>query len=66
MILDEIVSINTFDRGCVAKYLRHVFQIILPIDDTLALEMVDRAISINAKADANQVSIREKSKMNFM
>lgn len=54
LIINEIFALEEFDNQKLAKYLRCMFQAILPLDDSLALRVVDQAIQI--ANEGNQVS----------
>ncbi|KAM0559355.1 hypothetical protein ACHAPJ_004379 [Fusarium lateritium] len=46
LIINEIFSLEGFDNQRLAKYMRCMFQAILPLDDSLALQVVEQAIQI--------------------
>lgn len=46
LIINEIFELENFDSQRLAKYLRCMFQAILPLDDGLTLEVVDQALQI--------------------
>ncbi|KAJ4261598.1 sporulation-specific protein 22 [Fusarium torreyae] len=46
LIINEIFSLEGFDNQRLAKYVRCMFQAILPLDDSLALQVVEQAIQI--------------------
>ncbi|KAF4966640.1 hypothetical protein FSARC_5689 [Fusarium sarcochroum] len=46
LIINEIFSLEQFDNQRLAKYMRCMFQAILPLDDSLALQVVEQAIQI--------------------
>lgn len=43
LIINEIFEIENFDNEKLAKYIRCMFQAILPLDENLALQLVDQA-----------------------
>ncbi|KOS21897.1 hypothetical protein ESCO_001803 [Escovopsis weberi] len=49
LIITEIYELEDFDREKMAKYIRCVFQAILPLDDEAAIQLLDQALGI-AKA----------------
>lgn len=46
LIINEIFELEDFDIQKLAKYLRCMFQAILPLDDSLALQVIDQALQI--------------------
>lgn len=46
LIINEIFELEKFDNEKLAKYIRCMFQAILPLDDTLALQLLDQALQI--------------------
>ena len=46
MIINGIYALEKFDSLKLAKYVRCIFQAILPLDDTLAMQLLDEAIQI--------------------
>lgn len=46
LIVNEIFELEDFDNGKLAKYIRCMFQAILPLDDNLALLLVDQSLHI--------------------
>ena len=46
LIINQIHAIEDFDCERLAKYVRCVFQATLPLDDTLALQLVDQALDV--------------------
>ncbi|KAL7962386.1 meiosis protein SPO22/ZIP4 like domain-containing protein [Trichoderma compactum] len=46
LIINEIFELEKFDYEKLAKYIRCMFQAILGLDDTAALQLVDQAIQI--------------------
>ncbi|KAF7546657.1 hypothetical protein G7046_g9241 [Stylonectria norvegica] len=46
LIINEIFTLEEFDNQRLAKYIRCMFQAILPLDDNLALQVVDQALQI--------------------
>lgn len=46
LIINEIFELEEFDYEKLAKYIRCMFQAILGLDDTAALQLVDQAIQI--------------------
>lgn len=46
LIINEIFALEDFDSEKLAKYIRCMFQAILPLDDALALQLVDQALQI--------------------
>lgn len=45
-IINQIFELEDFDNQRLAKYVRCMFQAILPLDDNLALQVVDQALQI--------------------
>ncbi|RMJ11073.1 hypothetical protein BHE90_011318 [Fusarium euwallaceae] len=46
LIINEIFALEQFDTQRLAKYIRCMFQAVLPLDDTLALQVVEQALQI--------------------
>ncbi|KAL5619511.1 hypothetical protein FOVSG1_001733 [Fusarium oxysporum f. sp. vasinfectum] len=46
LIINEIFSLEQFDNQQLAKYMRCMFQAILPLDDNLAFQVVEQAVQI--------------------
>ncbi|KAK7429573.1 sporulation-specific protein 22 [Neonectria magnoliae] len=46
LIINQIFELEDFDNQRLAKYIRCMFQAILPLDDNLALQVVDQALQI--------------------
>ncbi|PNY23779.1 Uncharacterized protein TCAP_06278 [Tolypocladium capitatum] len=46
LIIDEIFELENFDNEKLARYIRCMVQAIMPLDDTLALQLVDQALQI--------------------
>ncbi|WAO83090.1 Hypothetical protein NCS54_00027000 [Fusarium falciforme] len=46
LIINEIFALEHFDNQRLAKYLRCMFQAVLPLDDSLALQVVEQALQI--------------------
>ncbi|KND94187.1 hypothetical protein TOPH_00844, partial [Tolypocladium ophioglossoides CBS 100239] len=46
LIINEIFELEDFDNEKLARYIRCMFQAILLLDDTLALQLVDQALQI--------------------
>ncbi|KAF5027780.1 hypothetical protein F66182_111 [Fusarium sp. NRRL 66182] len=46
LIINEIFSLEQFDNQRLANYMRCMFQAILPLDDSLALQVVEQAVQI--------------------
>ncbi|KAL6357454.1 hypothetical protein LRP88_07621 [Fusarium phalaenopsidis] len=46
LIINEIFALEQFDNQRLAKYLRCMFQAVLPLDDSLALQVVEQALQI--------------------
>lgn len=46
LIINEIFALEKFDNQQLAKYIRCMFQSILPLDDNLALQVIDQALQI--------------------
>ncbi|POR34574.1 Uncharacterized protein TPAR_05222 [Tolypocladium paradoxum] len=46
LIINEIFELENFDNEKLARYIRCMFQAILPLDDALALQLVDQALQI--------------------
>lgn len=54
LIINEIFSLGQFDNQQLAKYMRCMFQAILPLDDNLAFQVVEQAVQI--AREGSQVS----------
>lgn len=54
LIINEIFSLEEFDSKRLSKYIRCVFKAILPLDDSLALQVVEQAVKI--AREGSQVS----------
>ena len=54
LIINEMYELKQFDYEKLAKYIRCMFQAILGLDDTCALQLVDQAIQI--AREGNEVS----------
>ncbi|KAH0523262.1 hypothetical protein TsFJ059_008293 [Trichoderma semiorbis] len=61
LIINEIFELEEFDYEKLAKYIRCMFQAILGLDDTAALQLVDQAIQIarEGKEAGNQLPSAE-------
>ncbi|KAJ4857691.1 meiosis protein SPO22/ZIP4 like domain-containing protein [Trichoderma breve] len=61
LIINEIFELEEFDYEKLAKYIRCMFQAILGLDDTAALQLVDQAIQIarEGKETGNQLPSAE-------
>lgn len=59
LIINEIFALEKFDNEKLAKYIRCMFQAILPLDDALALQLVEQALQI--ARESSQVSRSLKS-----
>lgn len=46
LIINEIFDIENFDSAKLAKYIRCMFQAVLPLDDGLALQLLGQALQI--------------------
>ncbi|KAF4459421.1 transcription factor [Fusarium albosuccineum] len=46
LIINEIFALEQFDSRQLGKYMRCVFQAILPLDDNLALQVVQQALQV--------------------
>ncbi|KEY69696.1 hypothetical protein S7711_03182 [Stachybotrys chartarum IBT 7711] len=46
LIVNEIFALEQFDSDKLAKYVRCIFQAILPLDDALAMQLLDQALQI--------------------
>lgn len=46
LIVNEIFALEQFDSDKLAKYIRCIFQAILPLDDALAMQLLDQALQI--------------------
>ncbi|SPJ87099.1 related to transcription factors [Fusarium torulosum] len=46
LIINEIFSLEQFDNQRLAKYIRCMFQAVLPLNDDLALQVVEQAVQI--------------------
>lgn len=53
LIINQIFELEQFDNRRLAKYIRCIFQAMLPMDDTLALQVVEQALQI--AREGNQV-----------
>lgn len=54
LIINEIFSLEQFDNQQLAKYMRCMFQAILPLNDSLAFQVVEQAVQI--AREGSQVS----------
>lgn len=50
LLIDEIFAVEGFGAERLAKYFRCLFQAILPLDDTLAAQLLDEAIDLARQA----------------
>lgn len=50
LIIDQIFSLEHFDSAQLSKHIRCLFQMVLAVDDQLAVQLLDQAIGINARA----------------
>jgi hypothetical protein len=55
LIINEIFELEQFDSEKLAKYLRCVFQVTLPLEDSMALQLLDQAIEV--AREGAQVSV---------
>lgn len=46
LIINEIYELQDFDGEKLAKYIRCMVQAVLPLDDALALQLIDQALQI--------------------
>ncbi len=46
LIINNIFELEKFDNEKLAKYIRCIFQVILPLDEDLSLQLVDEALNI--------------------
>lgn len=46
IIIDEIFELEHFDAEKLAKYIRCMLQAILPLDDTLGIQLLGQALRI--------------------
>ncbi|GJN84559.1 hypothetical protein PLIIFM63780_008119 [Purpureocillium lilacinum] len=46
LIVNEIFELENFDSARLAKYMRCIFQAVLPTDDGLALQLLDQALQL--------------------
>lgn len=46
LIINEIFELEQFDSEKLAKYIRCLFQATLPLDDSMAIQLIDQAIDI--------------------
>lgn len=46
LIINEIFTLEGFDVARIAKYMRCLFQAVLPLEDTLAIQVLDQAIQV--------------------
>lgn len=46
LIIDEIFELDRFDNEKLAKYIRCIYQVILPLDDDNALCLLDEALRL--------------------
>ncbi|RSL67820.1 hypothetical protein CEP53_002853 [Fusarium sp. AF-6] len=54
LIINEIFALEQFDTQRLAKYIRCMFQAVLPLDDTLALQVVEQALQIACECSQMQ------------
>ncbi|KAH7250591.1 meiosis protein SPO22/ZIP4 like-domain-containing protein [Fusarium solani] len=54
LIINEIFALEQFDNQRLAKYLRCMFQAVLPLDDSLALQVVEQALEIARECNQMQ------------
>ncbi|KAH7153095.1 meiosis protein SPO22/ZIP4 like-domain-containing protein [Dactylonectria macrodidyma] len=54
VIINQIFELEDFDNQSLAKYVRCMFQAILPLDDNLALQVVDQALQIAREGNQMQ------------
>ncbi|KAH7133344.1 meiosis protein SPO22/ZIP4 like-domain-containing protein [Dactylonectria estremocensis] len=54
VIINQIFELEDFDNQRLAKYVRCMFQAILPLDDNLALHVVDQALQIAREGNQMQ------------
>lgn len=47
LIINEIFVLAEFDNEKLSKYIRCVYQVILPLDDDLALQLLDEALRLS-------------------
>ncbi|KAJ6439499.1 TPR-like protein [Purpureocillium lavendulum] len=50
LIVNEIFELENFDGPRLAKYMRCIFQAVLPLDDGLALQLLDQALQLAREA----------------
>jgi len=46
LIVNEIFELENFDSARLVKYMRCIFQAVLPTDDGLALQLLDQALQL--------------------
>lgn len=46
LIINEIFTLEKFDNEKLSKYLRCIFQVILPVNDEMALQLVDESLKV--------------------
>ena len=49
-IINEIYTLDSFNNTKLAKYIRCVFQALLPQDDSLAMQMLDHAAQVASES----------------
>lgn len=54
LIINEIYLLEGFDNERLAKYIRCLFKAILPLDDRLALQVIEQAVKV--AREGSQVS----------
>ena len=45
-LIDEIFVLENFNNQKLAKYLRCLFHLMMPLDDGMSLQLVDQAIRV--------------------
>jgi hypothetical protein len=46
LIINQIFDLEKFDNEKLAKYVRCIYQVILPLDEDMALQLIDEALKI--------------------
>ena len=57
LIINEIYELEGFDHEKLAKYIRCMFQAILPLDDGPALQLIDQALQICCEGEEVRPSL---------
>lgn len=61
LLINEIQALTNFDFLKLAKYLRCMLQVILPLDDDLAVQVLNQALQI--VSEGSHVSLLRRDKV---